>query len=179
MMLAVSPAAARVGILPPTIEQGNIEEFDKLGWFQFQNLLVIQDRYTHPDRLSGFMAADHGDMWRHAEGCARWAPAWPAGQLAAARSAGCLAAWQIAALNPTHPTRPGQPHPTRRFVSSNWTIGFFDPDLAHDFRDTAYEHANWPLVELWEPPAAPQLPKVCGCRRGRGGGGGWGRGWGG
>lgn len=44
---------------------------DKLGWVLFQDVLVVQDRYTHPQRESGFLNPEHGDLWRY-DGCDRW-----------------------------------------------------------------------------------------------------------
>lgn len=69
--ITVAPAMAHPGKMPEMVEQASVEEFEKLGWLTYENLIVIQDRYTHPKRLTGFTAPDHGDMWRHAEGCAR------------------------------------------------------------------------------------------------------------
>ncbi|KAG2488504.1 hypothetical protein HYH03_013007 [Edaphochlamys debaryana] len=72
LALAVSPGVRRGGApVPPIIDHTDLDAFPKLSWLAFENLLVVQDRYTHPERRTGFVGADHGDLWRY-DGCARY-----------------------------------------------------------------------------------------------------------
>ncbi|KXZ42824.1 hypothetical protein GPECTOR_116g356 [Gonium pectorale] len=72
LALAVSPGVRRGGApVPPIIDHTDLEAYPKLSWLVIENLLVIQDRYTHPDRKTGFIGVDHGDLWRY-DGCARY-----------------------------------------------------------------------------------------------------------
>ncbi|PNH04842.1 hypothetical protein TSOC_009007 [Tetrabaena socialis] len=72
LALAVSPGVRRGGApVPPIIDHADLDGFPKLSWLAFENLLVVRDRYTHPDRKTGFIGADHGDLWRY-DGCARY-----------------------------------------------------------------------------------------------------------
>ncbi|KAG2429620.1 hypothetical protein HXX76_010852 [Chlamydomonas incerta] len=72
LALAVAPGVRRGGApVPPIIDHTDLDAFPKLSWLAFENLLVIQDRYTHPERKTGFIGADHGDLWRY-DGCARY-----------------------------------------------------------------------------------------------------------
>eukprot|EP00195_Chlamydomonas_chlamydogama_P014265 CAMPEP_0202909952 /NCGR_PEP_ID=MMETSP1392-20130828/50712_1 /ASSEMBLY_ACC=CAM_ASM_000868 /TAXON_ID=225041 /ORGANISM="Chlamydomonas chlamydogama, Strain SAG 11-48b" /LENGTH=481 /DNA_ID=CAMNT_0049599885 /DNA_START=251 /DNA_END=1696 /DNA_ORIENTATION=+ len=56
---------------PSIIDYADLDGFDKLGWVLFENIVVMQDRYTHPERKNGFIGSDHGDLWRY-DGCDRW-----------------------------------------------------------------------------------------------------------
>lgn len=56
---------------PNLIDYASLDGLDKLGWALFQDVVVVQDRYTHPERKSGFLNPEHGDLWRY-DGCDRW-----------------------------------------------------------------------------------------------------------
>ncbi|GIL59393.1 hypothetical protein Vafri_14249 [Volvox africanus] len=72
LAVAASPGVRRGGPpVPSIIDHADLEAFPKLSWLIIENLLVVQDRYTHPERKTGFIGADHGDLWRY-DGCARY-----------------------------------------------------------------------------------------------------------
>lgn len=56
---------------PTIIDWAALAAYDKVGWILFDNIVVAQDRYTHPERKNGFINTEHGDLWRY-DGCDRW-----------------------------------------------------------------------------------------------------------
>lgn len=114
LALAVAPGVRRGGApVPPIIDHTDLEAFPKLSWLAFENLLVIQDRYTHSERKTGFVGTDHGDLWRY-DGCARYVNnSWHIGfsntQFADEFRA---AAYKRAGLSPPATWSPGAPPPT-------------------------------------------------------------------
>ncbi|GIL87259.1 hypothetical protein Vretimale_1780 [Volvox reticuliferus] len=113
LAVAVSPGVRRGGPpVPSIIDHADLEAFPKLSWLAIENLLVVQDRYTHPERKTGFIGADHGDLWRY-DGCARYVNrAWEIGfsnpDYAAAFRA---AVYKRTGLPPVAGWEPGTPPP--------------------------------------------------------------------
>ena len=56
---------------PFIVDWQSLGDYDKAGWILFDNVIVAQDRYTHPQRKNGFINTEHGDLWRY-DGCDRW-----------------------------------------------------------------------------------------------------------
>ncbi|GAX84336.1 hypothetical protein CEUSTIGMA_g11758.t1 [Chlamydomonas eustigma] len=100
------------------IDYGDLMGVDKLSWILFENVLVLQDRYTHPQRKVGFIGPEHGDLWRY-DGCDRWVSStfvpsfWSqeSGQ-AFRRMAYEAAPWDI-----PEPWTPGSPPPKREYMT--------------------------------------------------------------
>eukprot|EP00198_Chlamydomonas_reinhardtii_P008302 XP_001697639.1 predicted protein [Chlamydomonas reinhardtii] len=113
LALAVAPGVRRGGSpVPPIIDHTDLDAFPKLSWLAFENLLVIQDRYTHPERKTGFIGADHGDLWRY-DGCARYVDRrWDVGFAEQAHAAEFrAAAYKRAGLPVPAAWTPGTPPP--------------------------------------------------------------------
>eukprot|EP01024_Parvocaulis_polyphysoides_P015147 TRINITY_DN16533_c0_g1_i1.p2 TRINITY_DN16533_c0_g1~~TRINITY_DN16533_c0_g1_i1.p2 ORF type:complete len:257 (-),score=10.86 TRINITY_DN16533_c0_g1_i1:57-827(-) len=57
----------------------DMEDFMNLNkqlWMGFENVIVVTDRYTEPNRNGGFPSYDHGDAWKH-QGSTRFIhPTW-------------------------------------------------------------------------------------------------------
>ncbi|GFR45470.1 hypothetical protein Agub_g6869, partial [Astrephomene gubernaculifera] len=113
LALALAPGLRRGGAsVPPIIDHTDLEAYPKLSWLAIENLLVVQDRYTHPERRTGFIAADHGDLWRY-DGCARYVNRERHVGFSERRFALEFrnAAWQRAGLPPPPAWQPGSPPP--------------------------------------------------------------------
>uniref|UniRef100_A0A7S0RGP0 Glycosyltransferase n=1 Tax=Chlamydomonas leiostraca TaxID=1034604 RepID=A0A7S0RGP0_9CHLO len=68
---ALQPATQAGQSQPYIIDYADLETYHKLSWVVFENLLVVQDRYTHPQNRKGFAGSDHGDLWRY-DRCERY-----------------------------------------------------------------------------------------------------------
>mmetsp|Transcript_26134 Transcript_26134/g.70756 ORF Transcript_26134/g.70756 Transcript_26134/m.70756 type:complete len:546 (+) Transcript_26134:118-1755(+) len=56
---------------PRLVDYGDLAGFDQRAWLMIENLVVVQDRYTHPENKKGFAGPEHGDMWRY-DHCERY-----------------------------------------------------------------------------------------------------------
>eukprot|EP01025_Chloroclados_australasicus_P024931 TRINITY_DN2499_c0_g1_i1.p1 TRINITY_DN2499_c0_g1~~TRINITY_DN2499_c0_g1_i1.p1 ORF type:complete len:473 (+),score=52.21 TRINITY_DN2499_c0_g1_i1:56-1474(+) len=78
-----------MALYPATEDNQNIKMLDmndftnlnKQLWMGFETVAVVTDRYTEPNRNSGFPSYDHGDAWKH-QGSTRYInPTWSGGFL--------------------------------------------------------------------------------------------------
>jgi hypothetical protein len=53
MIVTIASAVEKMTDFPKPIDATALEGYDKQGWILFENVLVPQDRYTHPQLLTG------------------------------------------------------------------------------------------------------------------------------
>eukprot|EP00798_Chlamydomonas_sp_ICE-L_P022811 gene22811-29982_t len=56
---------------PEIMDYADLDKVMQMGWIFMDNLVLVSDRYTHPQRKTGFPNPEHGDLWRY-DGCDRW-----------------------------------------------------------------------------------------------------------
>ncbi|MEW5302301.1 MAG: hypothetical protein WDW36_005101 [Sanguina aurantia] len=115
---ALAPGLLPGQAMPPILDSSDLASYDLLGWLAFESLVVVQDRYTHPKRLTGFIGSDHGDLWRY-DKCERYVSS-ELGSGFQTQELGTTfreSAYARANLPAPSPWTPGQPPPLPRHLT--------------------------------------------------------------
>ncbi|KAL3143022.1 hypothetical protein ABBQ38_003301 [Trebouxia sp. C0009 RCD-2024] len=66
LRISLAPALPEGTPLPQIICYDELETMDTMMWLGMQNLIIVNDRYTHPKGRGGFASVEHGQQFREA-----------------------------------------------------------------------------------------------------------------